>query len=185
MLGELVTRHVQGSVLDVTARVDLATFDDPEFHNRVQRQQAGNHQALQMVYGLSGLIGAVFGGIGALVGVVAVAPVLLPLLVLVVVPAWLAASKRGEAFWEFFWKMTPRDRQRHYLGRRAAGTQRGQGGPRVRAHRLPARPLRRALRRADRARCARSPGARSPVALVANLADRRRPRGHAARSWPG
>ena len=31
--------------------VDLATFDDPEFHNRVQRMQDGDHQALQMVYG--------------------------------------------------------------------------------------------------------------------------------------
>ena len=47
---------------------------------------------------------------------VTVAPVLLPLLVMVVIPAWLAASKRGAAFWEFFWKMTPRDRQRFYLG---------------------------------------------------------------------
>src|SRR5262245_5849264 len=27
VLGELVTRHVQGTVLDVTTRVDLATFD--------------------------------------------------------------------------------------------------------------------------------------------------------------
>jgi ATP-binding cassette subfamily B protein len=74
-----------------------------------------NHQALQMVFGVSGLAGAAFGVIGGLVGVVAVAPVLLPLLALVIVPAWLAASKRGHAFWEFFWKMTPRDRQRHYL----------------------------------------------------------------------
>ncbi len=115
ILGDLVTRYVQGRVLDVTARVDLATFDDPEFHNRVQRVNAGDYQALQMVYGVSGLAGAGFGALGALIGVVAVAPVLLPLLVLVIVPAWLAASKRGAAFWDFFWKMTPRDRQRHYL----------------------------------------------------------------------
>jgi ATP-binding cassette subfamily B protein len=115
LLGDLVTRYVQGRVLDVTARVDLATFDEPDFHNRVQRIEASNHQALQMVYGISGLLGSAFGAVGALIGVVAVAPVLLPLIALVIVPAWLAASKRGAAFWEFFFKMTPRDRQRHYL----------------------------------------------------------------------
>ena len=115
ILGDLVTRYVQGRVLDVTAQVDLATFDEPEFHNRVERINASNHQALQMVYGVSGLAGAAFGAIGALVAVVAVAPVLLPLLALVIAPAWLAASRRGAAFWDFFWKMTPRDRQRHYL----------------------------------------------------------------------
>jgi ATP-binding cassette subfamily B protein len=115
ILGELVTRYVQGRVLEVTAEVDLATFDDPEFHNRVERVGASNHQALQMVYGVSGLAGAAFGAAGALIGVVAVAPVLLPLLALVIGPAWLAASRRGAAFWDFFWKMTPRDRQRHYL----------------------------------------------------------------------
>lgn len=115
VLGELVTRHVQGKVLDVTARVDLATFDDPEFHNRVERVGTGNNQALHMIFGLSGLAGSAFGVIGALAGVVAVAPVLLPLLTLILIPAWFAASRRGEAFWDFFWKMTPRDRQRHYL----------------------------------------------------------------------
>jgi ATP-binding cassette, subfamily B, bacterial len=115
ILGDLVNRYVEGAVLDVTARVDLATFDDPEFHNRVQRIEASRHQALQMVWGVSGLIGAAVGAVAALVGVVAVAPVLLPLLVLVALPAWLAASKRGEAFWDLFWKMTLRDRQRRYL----------------------------------------------------------------------
>jgi hypothetical protein len=26
-----------------------------------------------------------------------------------------ASVARGEAFWRFFWRMTPRDRERHYL----------------------------------------------------------------------
>jgi ATP-binding cassette, subfamily B, bacterial len=115
ILGELVRRHVQGRVLDVTARVDLATFDDPEFHNRVQRMSRGENNALQMVYGVSGLAAALFGAIGGLVALVAVAPILLPLLALIAIPAWLAASRRGDAFWEFFWKMTASDRQRAYL----------------------------------------------------------------------
>jgi ATP-binding cassette subfamily B protein len=125
ILGDLVTRSLQGRVLDVTTQVDLATFDDPEFHNRVNRVGTNNHQPLQMVFGVSGLAGAAFGVIGGLAGVVAVAPVLLPLLLLVLFPAWMAASRRGAAFWDLFWKLTPRDRQRNYLatvlrGRNAA-----------------------------------------------------------------
>src|SRR6266545_1945645 len=61
--------------------------------------------ALQ-VLGLSGLIGSGVGLVGALVALVAIAPLLIPLLVLVILPAWLAASRRGEAFYELFWKMT-------------------------------------------------------------------------------
>ena len=115
ILGEVVGRYVEGRVLDVTGAADLAMFDDPEFHNRVQRIQSSGHQALNMIFGLSGLFRAVVGVAAALVAIVAVAPALLPLLALVVLPAWFAASRRGEAFHKFFWKMTPRDRERHYL----------------------------------------------------------------------
>lgn len=115
ILGELVSRYVQGRVMDVTAAADLAMFDEPEFHNRVQRIQKSGGQALQMVYGLSGLIRSVVGVAAGLVAILAVAPLLLPLLALVVLPAWFAASRRGAAFHRFFKGMTPRDRERTYL----------------------------------------------------------------------
>jgi ATP-binding cassette subfamily B protein len=117
ILGDLVTRRVQGQILDVTAAVDLATFDTPEFHNRVQRTQASGQQPLNMVFGLSGLVQAVVGVAAGMVALVAVAPVLIPVLALMLIPAAFAASRRGAAFHEFFWKMTARDRQRYYLGR--------------------------------------------------------------------
>ena len=150
-------------MLDVVARVDLATFDDPEFHNRVQRQQAGNHQALQMVYGVSGLIGAVFRGIGALVGVVAVAPVLLPLLVLVDRPG---LARRVQARRGVLGVLLEDDARATGSATTSASVLRDRNAAKeVRAFgldRLPARPLRRAVRRADRRAARGSPGARSP-----------------------
>jgi ATP-binding cassette, subfamily B, bacterial len=95
ILGELVSRRAQGQVLDVTAAVDLATFDTPDFHNRVQRMQASGPQTLNMVFGLSGLVQAVVGVAAGMVALVAVAPVLIPVLALMVVPAAFAASRRG------------------------------------------------------------------------------------------
>ena len=44
-------------------------------------------------------------------------------MLLVFLPAWLAASRRGDAFFRSFWHMTPRDRERNYVaGLLAAGT---------------------------------------------------------------
>jgi ATP-binding cassette subfamily B protein len=115
ILGELVTRYVEGRVLEVTAAADLVMFDTPEFHNRVQRIQRMGHQPLNMVSGLSGLVGAFLGVAAGLGALITVAPALVPLLALVLVPAWIGASRRGKAFYRFFKQMTPRDRQRHYL----------------------------------------------------------------------
>jgi ABC-type multidrug transport system fused ATPase/permease subunit len=115
ILGELVMRYVEGRVLEVTAAADLVMFDTPEFHNRVQRIQTSGHQPLNMVAGLSGLVGALTGVVAGLAALITVAPALVPLLALVLLPAWIGASRRGKAFFLFFKHMTPRDRQRHYL----------------------------------------------------------------------
>jgi ATP-binding cassette, subfamily B, bacterial len=117
ILGELVSRHIQRRVLDVAAAVELEAFETPSFHNRLQRISNNMHQPMNLVYGLSGLASAAVGLAGVLVALVALQPVLIPLLALVLAPAWLVASRRGEAFYRFFWRMTPRDRERHYLAR--------------------------------------------------------------------
>jgi ATP-binding cassette, subfamily B, bacterial len=41
MLSELTSRYAQDRILDVTCAVELAAFDEPEFHDRVARAQAG------------------------------------------------------------------------------------------------------------------------------------------------
>ncbi|HYY80938.1 MAG TPA: hypothetical protein VFD04_17420, partial [Actinomycetes bacterium] len=115
ILGELVSRHVEERVLDVARAVDLVAFDTPVFHNRLQRVRSSAHQPLELAYGVSGLAGAAVGVLGVVVALIAIEPLLLPLVAAVFVPAWLAASRRGEAFFRFFWRMTPRDRERQYL----------------------------------------------------------------------
>jgi ATP-binding cassette, subfamily B, bacterial len=41
MLSELTSRYAQDRILDVTCAVELSAFDEPEFHDRVARAQAG------------------------------------------------------------------------------------------------------------------------------------------------
>jgi ATP-binding cassette, subfamily B, bacterial len=117
ILGELVSRHVENRVLDVATSVELEAFETPSFHNRIQRIRAQQHQPLNLVYGVSGVASAAVGVIGVVAALIAIQPVLIPFLAIVLVPAWLVASRRSEAFWRFFWRMTPRDRERQYLSR--------------------------------------------------------------------
>jgi ATP-binding cassette subfamily B protein len=117
LLGELVSRHVEERVLDVAAAVELQAFETPAFHNRIQRVRSNAHQPLNLVYGLSGLASAVVGVVGVVAALVAIEPVLIPMILLVLVPAWLVASRRSEAFYRIFWRMTPKDRERQYLAR--------------------------------------------------------------------
>ena len=115
ILGELVNRHVEEQVLDVSAAVELEAFETPAFHNRIQRARMQRHQPLNLVYGLTGLANAAFGIAAIVVALAAIEPLLIPLVAAVLAPAWLAASHRGEAFYRFFWRWTPRDRERNYV----------------------------------------------------------------------
>ena len=115
MLTELTTRYAQDRILDVTCAVELAAFDEPEFHDQVARAQAGVMRAPQMVWGLQGLGRSMTGAIGAAAALLAVAPLLLPMALLALIPGWLASGRRGRAFYNFGFIMTPRDRERGYL----------------------------------------------------------------------
>ncbi|HEV2251554.1 MAG TPA: ABC transporter ATP-binding protein [Streptosporangiaceae bacterium] len=115
MLSELTQRYAQDRVLDVTCAVELAAFDRPEFHDRAVRAQVGVMRAPQLVFGLQGLGRSVAGAIGAAVALLAVAPLLVPVALVALIPGWLASSRRGRAFYAFWFTMTPRDRERSYL----------------------------------------------------------------------
>ncbi|MGI9112896.1 MAG: ABC transporter ATP-binding protein [Gaiellaceae bacterium] len=121
LLGEVVARHVEERLLDVATTVDLIVFDDPNFHNRLERARSARQQPMNLVFGVSGLARAVIGVIGVTVALVAIEPLLIPMIAIVFLPAWLVASRRGESFYRFFWRITPRDRERNHLAKILTG----------------------------------------------------------------
>lgn len=121
LLGELVTRDVHDRVLDVATEVELELFDTPSFHDRGERIQQASRAPLDVVWGLTGLAQGAIGVVAVVVAFLAVAPLVVPLMGLVVVPVWLGASRRSQLFYRFFWRMTPRDRERTYLFRLLTG----------------------------------------------------------------
>jgi ATP-binding cassette, subfamily B, bacterial len=91
-LGPQVRRVTEERLCGLTSQVDLVCFDDPQFHDALQRARLRGMQMADVVVSttIDTLTGVI--GIGAAAGVLGVLhPVLLPLLLLAVVPdAWAA-----------------------------------------------------------------------------------------------
>jgi ATP-binding cassette subfamily B protein len=115
VLAELCARHGEDQVLSVTTSVDLAAYDEPGFHDSVERALAAVRRLPAVVNNLASLLRALAGALGALVGLVALEPLFAPAVLLVGVPTWLAARRRARAFYRFAYGLTPRDRERRYL----------------------------------------------------------------------
>jgi len=115
LLGELCERHAQSQLLEVATRATLGAFDDPLFHDRLRRAQMGLMRTPQIVFALTGMAGAVAGLLGAVGALLALEPLLVPLALLALVPAALATSRRGRAYYRFAFRQTAIDRQRAYL----------------------------------------------------------------------
>ena len=116
LLAELVARSSMQQVVDAACRADLARFEDPAFHDRLQRAIVNaSIRPLQMTNGLLA-VGT------ALTGVVAVGAVLLfidPLFfvlgLIAGVPITLASLRVGRALYRFAVEQTPTDRERTYI----------------------------------------------------------------------
>ncbi|MEV5409074.1 ABC transporter ATP-binding protein [Thermopolyspora sp. NPDC052614] len=112
-LAPQVARIAEMRLYDLTSRVELAAFDDPDFHDALQRADArGVHMSDSVVRTTVDVLTGVI-GIAAVAGVLGVLhPVLLPLLVLAVVPdAWAAVRSARERYTAVFGIMPARRRK--------------------------------------------------------------------------
>jgi ATP-binding cassette subfamily B protein len=115
LLAELCQRQGEEEVLAVTSSVELAAFDEPAFHDAAARAVAGVGRLGILINSLTTLLRSAAVASGAAIALVALQPLLAPLVLLVLAPAWLAARRRGRAFYRFAHGITPRDRERRYL----------------------------------------------------------------------
>lgn len=97
-LSPVVYEAAENRLLDLTTRVDLATFDDPDWRDAMERARDRGIDAAQQVvdFGIEVLTHLV--GLIAAAGVLAVLhPALLPLLILAVVPTGWAAVRAARS----------------------------------------------------------------------------------------
>lgn len=122
IMAELVSRHVHDRLLDVTVAVDLESYENPEFLDRLQRAEiAGQSRPWQMTMGLLILLSTSVTVVAIVIAVLAIQPLLLPLVIASSFPFWLATVRNSRDAHAFAYEMTPSDRERHYLSSILAG----------------------------------------------------------------
>jgi ATP-binding cassette subfamily B protein len=116
LLAELVARSSMQQVVDAACRADLARFEDPAFHDRLQRAIVNaSIRPLQMTNGLLAVGTSVTGVVAVGVVLLLIDPLFFVLGLLAGIPITLASLRVGRALYRFAVEQTPTDRERTYI----------------------------------------------------------------------
>ncbi|MEV7010615.1 ABC transporter ATP-binding protein [Streptosporangium sp. NPDC051022] len=108
-----VSRIAEERLYGLTSRVNLAAFDDPDFHDALQRARSRGVSRADVVVGTTINVLTAIIGIAAAAGVLGVLhPVLLPLLVLAVLPDAWAAVRSARMRYTTMYAMIPASRRK-------------------------------------------------------------------------
>jgi ATP-binding cassette subfamily B protein len=115
LLAERFTCHVSLLVMDHASRLDLASYEDPLFHDKLERARVQATDRIAMIQALGSVGQQIVAAASLSIGVLWFSPWLLVLLVAAVVPAFL-----GECHFAFLGysqniRQTPTRRQLDYL----------------------------------------------------------------------
>ncbi len=116
LLAELVARSSMQQVVDAACRADLARFEDPAFHDRLQRAIVNaSMRPLQMTNGMLALGTALTGVVAVGAVLLVIDPIFFVLGVFAAVPITVASLRVGRALYRFAVEQTPTDRERTYI----------------------------------------------------------------------
>ena len=116
LLDASVQRLAEDRLLSHASAADLVDFDNPTFHNRLERAIGGaGHRPSQAVRGTLGTAVALLTIAGLVIAVATIAPEVLGLALLGAVPLWWQSSRSARRHFSFDLDETERDRRRRYL----------------------------------------------------------------------
>lgn len=115
LLADKYTRHVSIEVMKHAAALDLATYEDPVFYDKLERARVQATDRLGMIQSIGRLIQQVIIAVSLSVSIVLYSPWLLLLLVLGVIPAFLGESHFAFLGYALNFRQTPVRRQLDYL----------------------------------------------------------------------
>lgn len=116
LLSEHVSLYSLGQVIDVATSVDLLSFEDPDFHDRLQRARLNAVvRPVQMTTGALGMVSSLFAIGGIAVALLLVQPLFLLFVLVAFAPLWVVATRTGAAVHDFAVRQTARERLRTYL----------------------------------------------------------------------
>ena len=122
LVAEQVTRHVEEEIIGVSTSVDYETYERQDFHDHLTRANSraaeSSYELVYALLNLANLLATSVVVVGVLIGSV---PEVLGALVLIAVPAILAARASARLAFQTTYELTPDDRLRFYLYRALTG----------------------------------------------------------------
>jgi ATP-binding cassette subfamily B protein len=116
LLSELVSWTAMTKVIDAAVSADLVSFENPAFHDRLQRSTLNaSVRPLQMTTGLLTVGSAALISAALAVTLAIIDPLFLVLALIAVVPVTIITLRVGRALFHFAVAQTPTDRQRVYI----------------------------------------------------------------------
>jgi len=115
LLADKYTRHVSIGVMKHAAALDLATYEDPVFYDRLERARVQATDRLGMIQSIGRLVQQAITAISLSISIIVFSPWLLLLLVLGVIPAFLGESHFAFLGYATSFRQTPIRRQLDYL----------------------------------------------------------------------
>jgi ATP-binding cassette subfamily B protein len=116
LLSELVSWSAMQRVVVAATAADLVSFDNPTFHDRLQRSIINaSIRPLQMTSGLLSVGTALLSSAAVGITLALIEPLFLVLAVVAVVPITIATLRVGRALYRFAVAQTPTDRERMYV----------------------------------------------------------------------
>ncbi len=115
LLADEFTRHISVRVMEHAMRLDLASLEDPGFHDTLERARVQTTDRLSMLNAVGRMIQQFVTLLSLAAGVFLFSPWLLLLLVVAVVPAFLGESHFAFLGYSLAFRQTPQRRELDYL----------------------------------------------------------------------
>ena len=115
LIAELVHQRAMDQLLEVTTAVELEAFEDPSFHDRIRlaRENADTY-AWGVVWGLLTFSTAAFSAAVVVVVLLSVAPLLVPLALLALLPIAFVGVRNTRLLYRMHYDLAELDRDRTY-----------------------------------------------------------------------
>ena len=115
LLADRFTRHVSIRVMEHASRLDLASYEDPVFYDKLERARVQATDRIAMIQAFGLVLQQVVTAVSLSAGIFWFSPWLLLLLILAVVPAFLGESHFAFLGYSLNIRQTPVKRQLDYL----------------------------------------------------------------------
>ena len=115
VLAERYTRHVSLRLIEHASKLDLATYEDPSFYDRLDRARVQATDRLVMVEQVARFLQQLVTVASLCVGILVFSPWILLSIILCLAPAALVEGRFGAQFYAMNFRQTPKRRELDYL----------------------------------------------------------------------